>query len=190
LRLDALTTVNNIEILEMQGLEDLAGLEGVAVVQGSLTIGGNPNLKTLFGLQGLTSIGRKLSIIDNPELELAFFDDDDLDRDEDRNVNQNDDVEDTVFEAGLLDTLLTIGEPEEDAGVVIGGRTGIVELRNNPKLDEADFFTELDVFEDYIGLSLLCGNLGSVDAIDADGRLTSFAVCPAAQDGIDFGPAE
>lgn len=193
LRLDALRTVNNIEIFEMAGLEDLAGLERVPAVQGSLTIASNPNLQTLFGLQGLTSIGRKLSILDNPELELAFLDDDNLNREADVN-NQIDGVQaddpDDTFEAGLLDTLLTIGEPEEDAGVVIGGRTGIVELRNNPKLDEADFFTELDVFEDYIGLSLLCGNLGSVDAIDADGRLTSFAVCPAAQDGIDFGPAE
>ena len=36
------------------------------------------------------------------------------------------------------------------------------------------------------GLFFLCGNDGSVDLIDNDERLTSFAECPAAQDGIDF----
>jgi len=191
LTLNSLTTVNNIEILEMQGLDDLAGLEGIPAVQGTLTIAGNPNLKTLFGLQGLTSIGRKLSIIDNPELELAFFDDDDLDRDEDKNVAQNDDVEDDIFEAGLLTTLLTIGEPEVDSGVVIGGRTGIIELRNNPLLDEAavvDLFIE--ELNNYEGLLFFCGNVGSVDAVDAEARLTSFAVCPGAQDGVTFPATE
>lgn len=191
LTFNQLTTVGSLEILEMADLEDLAGLQTLTVATGTITIAGNPKLKTLFGFQGLTTIGRKLSILDNPELELAFFDDDDQDREEDKNVAQNDDVEDDVFESGLLDSLDTIGEPELDSGVVIGGRTGIVELRNNPKLDEQDFFNEfVDSLTNYQGLFFLCGNIGSVDAVDAEARLTSFAVCPGAQDGVTFPATE
>ena len=195
LTFNQLANVGSLEIVEMGDLEDLAGLQNLSTVRGTLTVAGNPKLQTLFGLQGLTSIGRKLSIIDNPELELAFFDDDNQDRvpdfDNGNGINNEPEDPDNIFESGLLDSLDTIGDPEVDGNTVIGGRTGVVELRNNPKLDEQDFFDEfVDSLNNYEGLFFLCGNIGSVDAVDADGRLTSFAVCPAAQDGLDFGPTE
>ena len=195
LTFNQLGSVGSLEILEMADLEDLAGLQSLTVATGTVTIAGNPKLQTLFGLQGLTSIGRKLSILDNPELELAFFDDDNQDRvpdfDNANGVNNEPEDPDNIFESGLLDSLDTIGEPEIDSGVVIGGTTGVVELRNNPKLDEQDFFNEfVDSLSNYQGLFFLCGNDGSVDAVDAEARLTSFAVCPAAQDGITFPATE
>ena len=175
----------------MGDLEDLAGLETLERVNWTITISANPKLETLFGLQGLVFIGRKLSIIDNPNLELAFFDDDNQDREPDfdnqNGINNEPEDPDATPESGLLETLTTIGEPEIEDGNVIGGTTGVIEIRNNPKLDEEDFFDEfVDKLDDYEGLFFLCGNDGSVDLIDNDERLTSFAECPAAQDGIDF----
>lgn len=182
-----LASVGGLEIVEMGDLEDLAGLQSLNQVDGTVTIAANRKLKTLFGLQGLTSIGRKLSIINNPNLELAFFDDDDQDREEDRNIAQSDNVEDNVFESGLLSAGRTIGEPIIENGVLIGGQTGVIELRNNPKLDEELFVDEyVDGLDNYEGLLFFCGNDGTVDAVDQALRLTSFATCPGAQDGLTF----
>lgn len=182
LSFNSLTSVGSIEITEMNGLQDLAGLQSLATASGSVLIGRNPSLKTLFGLQGLTFVGRKLAINDNPVLKLAFFDDDNLDREED--VQDNNGVVDAndpdgTFEAGLVN-LVTVGEPVQDNGVTIGGSTGVIELRNNPLLDQAEFIDELveDVISNYRGLLFFCGNDGSDDVVDNAKRLKSFSVCP------------
>jgi hypothetical protein len=189
-----LVRVGGLDIAEMDDLEDLAGLQSLEEVAGAVSIARNRKLTTLFGLQGLTRIGRKLSLVDNPELELAFFDDDNQDREPDVNNDidgiQADDPDGT-FESGLLETLATIGEPIIENGVLIGGQTGVVELRNNPLLVEEEFFDEfIDRLDNYEGLIFFCGNDGSVDRVDADLRLTSFAACAGAQDGLDFGGGE
>jgi|GEM_PF-1636224 len=190
LTLNQLQRVGGLEVAQMDLLEDLAGLQSLTEVRGTLLLSANPRLTTLFGLQGITRIGRKLSIIDNPELTLAFFDDDNQDRvpdfDDNDGVNNEPEDPDGTFESGLIDALATIGEPIIENGVLIGGQTGIIELRNNPALDEADFLDEVTP-NNYEGLFFLCGNDGSVDLVDADQRLTSFAACPGAQDGLEFG---
>jgi hypothetical protein len=184
-----LDVVGGLEVSQMPLLEDLAGLQTLTEVRGTLSLSSNPRLRTLFGLQGLTRIGRKLSIVDHPDLELPFFDDDNQDRVPD--VNDNDGVNDEptdpdgTFEAGLIDGLQTIGEPVIEDDTPIGGQTGIIELRNNPQLDEADFLVEVTP-PDYEGFFLLCGNEGSEDRVSAVERLTSFEVCPDAQDGQVF----
>jgi hypothetical protein len=180
-----LTTVGSLEIQSMGGLEDLAGLQTLTTATSSILILNNPRLKTLFGLQGLTSVGRKVAINDNPELELAFFDDDNLDREEDINnnngVNNEPEDPDNVFEAGIVN-LTTLGSPVDDNGVTIGGSTGVLEMKNNPNLDQADFQQEIveDLLNNYEGLVFFCGNNGSDDSTDEDLRLTSLTVCPVA----------
>ena len=182
-----LGSVGSLELFAMGGLEDLAGLQSLTTVTGSLLILNNPRLQSLFGLQGLTTVGRKLSINDNPELELIFFDDDNGDREPD--IDDNDGVveaedKDNSFESGLV-ALTTFGEPVDDDGVIIGGSTGVIELRNNPKLDEPDFLQEIvdDLINDYEGLLFFCGNDGSTNVVDADLRLTGFEVCPVGAGG-------
>ena len=182
-----LGTVGSIEIGEMGGLEDLAGLQALTTVTGSLLILNNPRLISLFGLQGLTTVGRKLAINGNPELELIFFDDDNADREDD--INDNDGVveaddKDNSFESGIV-ALTTFGAPVDDGGVTIGGSTGVIELRNNPKLDEPAFLEEIvdDLINDYEGLLLFCGNTGSTDVVDAELRLTGFTTCPVGTGG-------
>ena len=73
-----------------------------------------------------------------------------------------------------------MGEPVQDNGVTIGGSTGVIELRNNPLLDQAEFIDELveDVISNYRGLLFFCGNDGSDDVVDNAKRLKSFSVCP------------
>jgi hypothetical protein len=192
LSFNQLLRVGGLDVAEMNDLEDLAGFQTLTEVRGIVSIARNRKLKTLFGLQGLTRIGRKLSIVDNPVLGLAFFDDDNQDREPDRddgdgNNNEPEDPDNT-FESGLLETLATIGEPIIENGVLIGGQTGVIELRNNPRLDESSFFDEfIDRLDNYEGLIFLCGNDGSEDRVDAARRLTSFAACASAQDGLDFG---
>lgn len=189
LTFNRLSVVGGLEIAQMASLEDLAGMQSLGEVRGTLTLSSNQRLRTLFGLQGITRIGRKLSIVENPELELAFFDDDNRDRIED--VNDNDGVNnepedpDGTFEAGLVDGLVQIGDPVIEDDTRIGGQTGVIELRDNPQLDEAEFLDEVTP-TDYSGLFLLCGNDGSVNRVSAAERLTSFAVCPEAQDGLIF----
>jgi hypothetical protein len=180
LSFNALTTVGrNLELRQMDNLEDLAGLNGVAAVRDSLILANNQRLRTLFGLQGLTVIDRKLSILDNPALELLRFDDDNQDREPD----QGNDA-DATPESGLVN-LARIGEPIFDGNVLIGGQTGIIESRNNPRINDAellDIANRLD--ERYRGQFIFCGNADSQDRDDAGQRITSRTQCPGAQDVV------
>jgi hypothetical protein len=187
LQFDALTEVGGLEITEMNDLEDLAGLQTIARIgldaagalfgTGTLAIAGNPKLATLFGLQGLVAIGRKISIVDNPELVAFSFDDDNQDRE--------DDDDDNIFESGFVEAFTTLGVPVLDGDVLIGGQTGVVELRNNPQLDEAEFVdVVVDNLDNFEGFTTFCGNDGSADDDDNDPRTFSRAVCPAATDGV------
>ena len=181
-----LNTVGSLEINQMNELEDLLGLQSLNTVTGSVLIINNERLETLAGLQGLTTIGRRLAINDNPLLALFEFDDDDGDRQPD--VDDGDGIDeaeddDDILEQGLL-ALNTLGEPVFDDGVLIGGSSGVIELRNNTVLDEAAFIE--DVVGDipgYDGLLFFCGNEGSVDIVDADDRLTGFTTCPVGPAG-------
>ena len=192
----ALTQVGGLELTQMNNLEDLAGFDTLTTVEGTLTLQKNLKLETLFGLQGLTNIGRKIAILDNPVLALAFFDDDNLDRVEDfdnqNGVNNEPEDPDNVFEAGLIGNRggvkFVLGDPEIDNGVVIGGQRGIVEVRNNPNLDQEDFLDEfVGELDDFEGLQLFCGNDGSDDVVDEAARFTSTVDCADAQDGLEFG---
>jgi hypothetical protein len=180
-----LTTVGSLEVEAMGGLEDLAGLQTLTTATSSVFILSNPRLTSLFGLQGLTSVGRKVAINDNPELVLAYFDDNNLDRAEDfdngNGVNNEPDDPDNVFEAGIVN-LTTLGSPVDDNGVTIGGSTGVLEMKNNPNLDQEDFQQEIvdDLLNNYEGLIFFCGNSGSADITDEELRLTSLATCPVA----------
>jgi len=191
-----LNQVGGLEITQMPDLEDLNGLQGLSIVEGTLAINANPKLKTLFGLQGIVTIGRKLSFVDNPELELAFFDDDDQDREVDV-TDATDGINELDFDqtpesgigafsvGGQVKVLEEIGDPLDDGqGTVVGGQTGVVELRNNPKLSDEEFLDEVMGGLGFVGLFFLCGNDGTVDANDAELRLVSFAVCADAQDGL------
>ncbi len=205
-----LTEVGGLEITEMGELEDLAGLQtlvrigidinDVAHGGGVLSIGGNAKLQTLFGLQGLTIVARKISIVNNVKLDRFAFDDDDQDRelDIDEDNDGGADEEDDDSESGLLDTLDIVGQPIRDSGILIGGQTGVIEVRNNPLLrelsgddPERDNSDEPGLIETFVGdlagyegLIVLCGNEDSVDAVDEANRLTSTAQCAEAQDGI------
>ena len=200
LSFNQLDNVGNLEISQMGDIEDLAGLQWLVLVKGTLSLNDNPKLKSLFGLQNIATIGRKLSIVGHPVLNLVFFDDDDQDREvdvDDADVgNGTNDVEDSddtsesglgaVSIAGQERILTDIGEPEILDGLLIGGQTGVIELRDNPLLDEAAFIDEVvDGLDAYAGLLFLCGNEGSVDANLVDERLISFAVCADAQDGLE-----
>lgn len=177
-----LNTVGSIEVSQMNGLADLAGLQALSTVTDAVLVLANPNLETLFGLQGLTSVGRKLAINDNPVLELAFFDDDNQDRvkdfDNNNGVNNEPEDPDNIFESGIV-ALTTLGSPVNDGAVIIGGSTGVIELRNNPLLDETDFFDEVveDLINNYEGLVLFCGNGTPIGADDPAKRLTASVDC-------------
>ena len=196
LTFNELANVGSIEITELNGIEDLAGLESLSVVDDTIAINANPNLITLFGLQGLTVIGRKLTLSDNPELTTPFFDDDNNDRVADfggvdaNNPNEPDDP-DGIDESGLFNvdrggSLASIGDPLNDGDVPLGGQRGVIELRNNVQLDEAAFLEGVRDGIDFGGSTLTCGNSGTVDLIDADEREFTFAACADAQQGLPF----
>jgi hypothetical protein len=199
LSLPSLVQVGGLEITEMGDLEDLAGLQSLARIGvdeagnltggGALIVAGNPRLETLFGLQGLVQVGRKLSIVGNERLAEFSFDDDDGDREPDSNKNgiagDADDADDG-FEAGFVAAFTALGAPRQEDGVAIGGSDGVVEVRNNPQLDQDDF---LDVVIDNLDnrddtLLIFCGNEGSVDDDDDRDETVFSAVCPAGQDGV------
>ncbi|MDP2339647.1 MAG: hypothetical protein Q8O67_01705 [Deltaproteobacteria bacterium] len=195
LTFNQLVAVGSIEVTQMNDIQDLAGLENLAVVDDTISINANPNLETLFGLQGLVRIGRKLTISDNPLLTTAFFDDDNLDRvvdfDDDDGVANEATDPDGVDEAGLVSEgrtglLLSIGDPLAQEADELGGQRGIIELRNNPLLDEADFLLGVrDGLQDvYEGSTLTCGNEGTIDLIDEEAKEFAFAACADAQDGV------
>lgn len=190
----SLVQVGGLEITAMDDLEDLAGLESLARVGvddagsltggGALVIAGNRRLATLFGLQGLVQVGRKLSIVGNERLTEFSFDDDDGDREPDSNKNGivgDVDDADAVFEAGFVDAFTALGAPREENGVPIGGSDGVVEVRNNPQLDQADFIElvvrNLDNLADT--LLIFCGNDGSTEDEDDRDETVFSAVCPA-----------
>ncbi len=201
LNFDLLASVGSIEITQMNDLNDLAGLETLTTVDDTISINANPNLITLFGLQGITRIGRKLTIADNPLLTTPFFDDDDQDRvvdfdDNDGNAGEPEDPDGTdesgLVSEGRTGALLSIGDPLAQDEDELGGQRGVIELRNNPLLDEPAFLTAVrDGLQDnYEGLTLTCGNEGSVDLIDAVARTFAAASCANVQGDLPFSGAE
>ena len=170
-----LTTVGgSLELTGMDGLQDLAGLDALASIGESLIIENNAGLTTLFGLQSLASIGEKLRLVNNPLLHRLRFDDDNLDRE----VDIAD--PDATFEAGLV-ALLELGSPVFDGDILIGGSTGVAEVRNNAALSEGELEAVLANFtQAYEGFLLVCGNVDSTDDNnDPDNRVFATAVCPA-----------
>ncbi len=216
LTFNTLVQVGGLEITQMADLEDLAGLQtivrvgvdavGNLVGGGVLTIDSNPKLKTLFGLQGIENVGHKISILNNPLLDRFAFDDDDQDRelDIDEDNDAGADEEDDTNESGFSERLDIVGAPLFDGEVLLGGQTGIIEVRNNPLLREKDgddpvrnnrvdpgiLDTLVDNLADYEGLLLLCGNEDS--GADADPADRSFfsETCAEAQDGLVFAGEE
>ena len=198
LRFDALVQVGGLEITAMNDLEDLAGLQSLTrigfdnadnlVGGGVLTIDSNPKLETLFGLQGITKVGRKISLLNNERLVEFGFDDDNQDRERDVDngngiANEPDDP-DNVFESGFVQAFTVIGQPVQDGDVLIGGTTGVVEVRNNPALNQDDFINAVvDNLNNYEGFVFFCGNEGSAADDDDDDRTFFFETCPQAQDG-------
>jgi hypothetical protein len=195
----SLVQVGGLEITAMGDLEDLAGLQtltrigfdasGAAVGGGALRIESNPRLVTLFGLQGLTRVGRTLALVNNESLVSFGFDDDNQDRtadvDNGNGIPGEADDPDAVVESGFVAGFTELGAPGRDGDVRIGGATGVVELRDNPRLDQ-DAFVDAVVgnLVDFNGFLVLCGNEGSADDADDDPRTILRAVCPQGQDGI------
>jgi hypothetical protein len=199
LTFNALVEVGGLEITGMNDIEDLAGLESLdrigfdaadnLIGGGALVLDGNPKLETLFGLQGLTKIGRKISILNNPELTKFGFDDDNQDREQDidnaNGINNEANDPDAVFESGFVETFKVVGAPVQDGVVLIGGQTGVIELRNNPRLDEGDFINNVvDNLDNFEGFTFFCGNDGSADDDDDDPRTFAQATCPQEGDGL------
>ena len=199
LSFDSLAEVGSIEITQMNDIADLAGIETLTTIEDTLSINANPKLKTLFGLQGIAFIGRKLSITDNPVLDTPFFDDDDGDRELD--IDDGDGVVEAVDpdgdeESGLVSVnrtglLQRIGEPLADDATELGGQRGVIELRNNPQLDEAAFLGDVrdGLGFNFEGLTLTCGNEGTVDLIDEVAKEFAFAECAQVQEDLPFSGA-
>ena len=197
LTFNALVQVGGLEVTAMNDLEDLAGLQSLVRVGfdaadnlvggGVLVIDGNPKLKTLFGLQGLTKVGRKIALLDNERLVDYGFDDDDGDRAPDDNKDGtlgNADDADNVFESGFVRGFTVLGQPVQDGNVLIGGTTGVIEVRNNPALNQEDFISDVvDNLNNYEGFVFFCGNEGSTADDDDKERTFFFETCAQAQDG-------
>jgi hypothetical protein len=198
LTFNALVRVGGLEIAAMNDLEDLAGLQTLErigfddadnlVGGGVLTIDGNPKLETLFGLQGLSRVGRKVAILNNENLVDFAFDDDNQDREPDvdngNGIAGEPEDPDNVVESGFVEGFTVLGQPVQDGDVLIGGSTGVVEVRNNPALNQDDFLDAVvDNLNNYEGFLVFCGNEGSV-ADDDDADRAFFAeTCPEEQDG-------
>lgn len=197
LTFNALVQVGGLEVTAMNDLEDLAGLQTLQRVGfdaadnlvggGVLTIDGNPKLKTLYGLQGITKVGRKVALLNNERLIDYGFDDDDDDRAPDNNKDGtvgNADDADNVFESGFVQGFTVLGQPVQDGDVLIGGTTGVIEVRNNPALNQDDFINDVvDNLNNYEGFVFFCGNEGSAADDDDDDRTFFFETCAQAQDG-------
>ncbi len=198
LSFNALVQVGGLEVTAMNDLEDLAGLQSLQrigfdvadnlVGGGVLTIDSNPKLKTLFGLQGITKVGRKIALLNNERLVDYGFDDDNQDREKDVDnqngiANEPNDP-DNVFESGFVQGFTVLGQPVQDGDVLIGGTTGVIEVRNNPALNQDDFINDVvDNLNNYEGFVFFCGNEGSTADDDDDERTFFFETCAQAQDG-------